>query len=90
LKFYYNAYPHDYARSIDISVRNQGGDWELVKSNVKWKLEPFDFVNNHPVYANRVQIIEMDAMRTDKVRIEIAVPNPGRDWTIGEIGVQSL
>lgn len=90
LKFYYNGYPHDYARSLDIFVRRLDGSWKLVKPGVGWKLETFDFVNNHPVYANRVQYIEMNGARTDAVRIEIAVPNPGRDWTIGEIEVQSL
>lgn len=87
LKFYYNKYPHDHARSLNIFVRRPEGIWDKAVSGMRWQLMPFDFVNNHPVYQNQVQSIEISGIETDAVRIEIDEPNPGRDWTIGEIEV---
>ena len=90
LKIYYNGYPHDHARSLDIIARKADGTWQTVRSGLAWRLQPFDFINNHPVYSNLVQRVDMQGVQTNAIRIEIAEPNPGRDWTIGEIEVQLL
>jgi hypothetical protein len=90
LKFFYNDCIHDHALSLDIAARLPDGTWKIVKSGVEWAEKPFDFVNNHPVYINRIQSVEMEGVQTDTVRIEIAKPNLGRDWAIGEIEVQTL
>ncbi|MBL4903823.1 MAG: hypothetical protein JKY62_14395 [Desulfocapsa sp.] len=90
LKFYYNGYTHDHARSLDISAQLSDGSWKQVAHDIKWRLQHFDFINNQPVYNNRVQNISVQAKQIKAIRIEINKPNPGRDWTIGEIKVQVL
>jgi len=85
LKFYYNRYPYDHAQSVNIYKKTSEDRWQRVKSNVPWRLEPFDFLNGHPVYSNQVQLIELEGVYTDAIKIEIAEPQEGRDWTIGEL-----
>ncbi len=90
IKMYYNEYPHDHALALNILVKDDNNDWRIVASDLKWRLEPFDFLHGHPVYGNLVQLIDMHAVYAKTIRIEIARPNLGRDWTIGEIEVRAL
>jgi hypothetical protein len=84
LRLYYNGYPHDRARSLNVFARGASG-WEPVATNVGWRIERFEFVNGHPVFGDQFHSIRFPPVTTDTLRIEIAEPEPDRCWTLGEI-----
>ena len=86
VSLYYNLYPYDRARALKIMAR-QGDAWQTVLARVPENFERFEFINGHPVYGNQVQTIRFEPVVTQALRIEIAEPSPGRDWTVGEITV---
>lgn len=87
LRFYYNEYPFDYADALNILIRRKDGVWTPVATNVPIDMAAFDVVNGHPVYGWQVQDIPLTGAEADAIRIEIARPRAGRDWTIGELEV---
>jgi hypothetical protein len=86
VRLWYNQYAHDAAPSIKI-VSRQGKEWQPLLSSVPAALDPFVFENNHPVYGDKMQTILFPAVPTDRLRIEIVLPNPRQDWSLVEIGV---
>ena len=61
--------------------------WRPLLERVPKQLDAFEWQNNHPVYGSHRQTYRFPAVTTDAVRMEVVEPNPGRDWTIGEIEV---
>ena len=86
MKVYYNLYRHDRARVARLQAFKRG-KWTTVLDNISRKLDCFDFLNGHPVYMNELQTLRFPPIKTDRLRLEILDPEPGRDWTIGEIKV---
>lgn len=86
VKLYYNQYRHDRARVARLQAFTKGA-WKTVLDNIPRKLDCFDFLSGHPVYMNDLQALRFPAVSTDRLRLEIVEPEPGRDWTIGEIQV---
>lgn len=86
LRFYYNDYPFDHADALNILARQQG-KWVPAAEQVAIDIATFDVVNGHPVYGWQVQDIPLNGITADQLRIEIARPRAGRDWTIGELEV---
>lgn len=86
VKVYYNQYRHDRARVARLQVF-QKGKWTTVLNSISRKLDCFDFLNGHPVYMNDLQTLRFPRVKTDRLRLEIVDPEPGRDWTMGEIKV---
>ena len=87
LRLYYNGYHHDRARSLDILAEHDGA-WVPVKEGVTGDLEPFEFRNGLPYYGNTPHTIRLGRVApTERLRIVVREPDPGRDWTIGEICV---
>lgn len=86
LRFYYNDYPFDHADALNILARQQG-EWIPAAEQVAIDIATFDVVNGHPVYGWQVQDIPLNGITADQLRIEIARPRAGRDWTIGELEV---
>lgn len=86
LRLYYNDYPFDHADSLNILIR-QAGEWITAAAEVPFETAAFDVVNGHPVYGWQVQDVALNGVMTDQLRIEIASPLSGRDWTIGELEV---
>jgi hypothetical protein len=85
LRFYYNGYHHDHARSLDV-YGIVDGEKKMLAENWAFDLDPFVFVNDHPVYSWQVQELTLEeSIETNELMIEINSENPGRDWTIGEI-----
>jgi hypothetical protein len=84
----YNLYARDQARALNVLARTATG-WRAVAQSVPAALDAMQFRNGHPVYGDEIQTIRFDPVITDQLRIEIAEPEPGRDWTIGEIGVRT-
>lgn len=81
---YYNYYPLDRARALDVYVL-QNGDWIRVRENVERGLDRREYDRGRPVYGNQFQSIEIPACWTRGVRIAIAKEDAERDWTIGEV-----
>ena len=86
VKLYYNLYRHDRARTARLQAFKRG-KWKTVLDNIPRKLDCFDFLNGHPIYMNQLQTLRFPRVKTDRLRLEITDPEPGRDWTIGEIKV---
>ncbi len=84
VSMYYNYYHHDRARSLNILAHTMDG-WKTVRPDITRDMDPFEFINSHPIYGNQVQTIRFTPVITDLLKIEINEPEPGRDWTIGEI-----
>lgn len=84
ITFYYDYYPYDNANAINI-LSIGGNATNAVTNSVAFEMQPFEFINNHPVYGSQFQTIRFPPVTTDHLRIEIAEPHSGRDWTIGEI-----
>jgi hypothetical protein len=61
------------------------GDWQPVVENLPRDMDRFEIVNGHPSYGNQLQTARFAPVTTDRLRLEIADPEPGRDWTIGEL-----
>jgi len=57
----------------------------VVRPSCEWKLEPFNVINGHPAYLDWVQIIPIDPITTDGIRVSVSEPQIGRDWSISEI-----
>lgn len=87
LRFYYNEYPFDHADAVHILAVDRDGGWQPVAVDVPVDIGGFDVVNGHPVYGWQVQDVPLDGVTTDRLRVEIARPRAGRDWTIGELEV---
>jgi hypothetical protein len=83
---FYNYYLFDRALALNVLAKTREG-WKVVAYKVPVDMDPFEFVNGHPLMGNQPQTIRFDPVETDALKIEIAEPNPGRDWTIGEIEV---
>jgi len=81
---FFNYYLNDMARSVNVLAKTPRG-WKTVAKNIGADLDPFEFFNGHPVLGNQPQTIRFDPVETDALKIEVAEPNPGRDWTIGEV-----
>jgi len=84
IRFYYNDYPHDHADAINIYIY-ENNQLVLTKEMIPFELAGFDFVNDHPVYGFQIQDIDLNQVIANKLTIELAEINAGRDWTIGEI-----
>jgi hypothetical protein len=86
ISFYYDYYPYDNANAINIISINDGdGTQHPVTNSVPFEMQPFEFINGHPVYGSQFQTIRFTPVMTSHLRIEIAEAHTGRDWTIGEI-----
>lgn len=86
LDLFYDYYPHDNAHAVNVLAAGSEG-WTPITNAVPFVMHPFEFVNGHPVYGSQFQTIRLEPTRTDTIRIEIAEPHVGRDWTIGEIQI---
>jgi hypothetical protein len=86
LALYYNLYRFDRAKTMRLQAY-KGKQWVTVQDGIPSTLDCFDIVNGHPSYINNIQIIRFPDVKTDRLRLEIIEPEPGRDWTIGEIRV---
>ena len=86
MKLYYNQYRNDRAREMRLQARVNGA-WKTILDHIPRKIDCFDFFNGHPVYMNEVKTLRWPAVTTDALRLEIVEPEPGRDWTMGEIKV---
>ncbi|PTN36513.1 hypothetical protein C6366_09320 [Desulfonatronum sp. SC1] len=81
----YTCYPHDRPRSLNILLHLETG-WEKVASSVPDAFQPFKFSGSHPIYGSMLQAIHISPPEfTDAVRIEVADPNPARNWSICQI-----
>ncbi len=86
MAIYYNLYRHDRAKAMRLQAY-KGKKWVTVLDGISNNLDCFDIINGHPSYINNIQTIRFPAVTTDRLRLEIAEPETGRDWTIGEIRV---
>jgi len=88
---YYNRYHHDRATALDVEVLDENGSWAAALENLPAGLDAHEFERNRPLYGNEFQRIELPAAtETTGVRIRIAEPNAGRDWTVGEVRLWGL
>jgi hypothetical protein len=86
----YDDYFGDRAPVMDISIRD-GDAWRLVGENVPEDLDPFEFINGHPVYRRFVQTYRSaPPVLTDGVRLDIVEANPRRSWTLMKIELYAL
>lgn len=83
---FYNFYLFDRALSLNVLAKTREG-WKVVAEKVPVGMDPFEFVNGHPMMGNQPQTIRFDPMEADALKIAVAEPNPGRDWTIGEVEI---
>ncbi len=83
---FYDGYPFDRAPALDLMGR-MSGRWQPLAVGVKQDTDEFAFINGHPVWGHTLQTIRFEPTLTDALKIQIAVPAPGRDWTIGEVEV---
>ena len=86
LRVYYHDYPHDRANAVTVLVRD-AGNWKRIAARIPEQLDAFDFSRGFPVWGNWVQTIPLPPSTARTVRIRIAEPREGRDWTISEIAV---
>ena len=86
LVLFYSGYPHDAAKALRVRARIDGG-WTTIAASVPLSFDEFELRHGHPVWGNLLQTIRIEPILTDALRIEIAEPNTGRDWTVGEIEV---
>lgn len=86
VNLFYDYYPYDNAHAVNILANTPEG-WTPITNAVPFVMHPFEFTNGHPVYGSQFQTIRLEPVLTDAVRIEIATPHEGRDWTIGEIEI---
>lgn len=84
---YYNAWYQDRPRSLNLRVKAAGEEWRLVAGGVDRAMDRFEMRNGHPVLGNQVQTIRWRPVLADALRVEVAEPEPDRDWAIGEIEV---
>lgn len=87
MALYYNAWYQDRPRSLNLWAKAADEEWRLVARGVERAMDRFEMRNGHPVLGNQVQTIRWVAVLADALRVEVADPEPGRDWAIGEIEV---
>lgn len=80
------GYHADRALAVRLRAR-VGGEWRTVCDSVPKRLDPFEWKNNHPTYGRKTQTYPFLPVEADALRLEIIEPNPGRDWTIGDLSV---
>lgn len=79
------GYPYDPARAVRVRVR-EGGAWREVLPLTPHAWDGVAWEHGHPALGfARQTLVWAEARLTDAVRIELAEPNPGRDWTLSEI-----
>jgi hypothetical protein len=84
---YYNAWYQDRPRTLNVWAWD-GATWQLAAERVERDMDPFEFLNGHPVLGHQVQTIRWPAaIPCSALRIEVAEPESERDWAIGEIEV---
>ena len=87
LAFFYDGYPFDMALLLNVLARDEAGGWKTVAEHVPDAMD-LGFQNGHPVFSKtETRTIRFEPVETDALRVEIARPNEGRDWTIGEVEV---
>ena len=86
LSLYYTGYAHDRARALNVRARTAEG-WTTLAANWERDFDRFEYVRGHPVMGSQLQTLRFAPVRADAVRLEIADPEPGRDWTIGEMAL---
>jgi len=87
---FYDDYYADRAPLMDISVRVEG-KWQVVGKNIPDNLDPFEFVNGHPVYRRYVQTIRSASPYfADGVRLEIVEANPTHLWSLMKIELYAV
>lgn len=59
-------------------------------SNAPADLDPFVFMNEHPVYGDRVQTFRFPSVLSDAIRIEVAIPNGGREWSVSQVQIYQI
>ena len=89
ITLFYDGYPHDNAHAVKLLAAIDDG-WTPIAKSVPFVMHPFEFINGHPVYGSQFQAICIDPVLTDAIRLEIAQPHEGRDWTIGEIEISAI
>jgi hypothetical protein len=82
----YDGYRYDRADALSLQAHD-GRAWVLLRERIPADLDAFEFRAAHPVYGRETQTVRFDPVRTDRLRLEIAEPRSGRDWSIGEIRV---
>ena len=88
VNLYYNYYAHDMADALTLRARTADG-WDTPVENAPRDIEAFVIRNGHPVYGDQTQTFRFEPVVTDCIRIELAVPSAGRNWTMGEIELYS-
>ncbi len=87
---FYDDYYADRAPLMDICLRIEG-KWRVAGKNISGDLDPFEFVNGHPVYQRYVQTIRgVDYYLADGVRLEIVEANPTRLWSLAKIELYAV
>ena len=81
---YYNQYAHDMAPSLKVLARKDN-TWISLLPPVPGKLDRFAFLNDHPVYGDKMQTIRFSVVQTDALRLEIVDPNHKQDWSLVEV-----
>jgi len=83
LSMYYNSYYHDHAGTMNIAARLHE-TWTTIATNVAWDLEHFEMINGHPVYGSVVHSMRFEPFVAEEIRVEVAEPIDGRDWSFSE------
>lgn len=82
---FYDFYRHDRAHALALEVMTSNG-WEVRGLAGPAKLEPVLFDHERPLYGHEFELLGfIGGQPVSGVRLRIAEPNPGRNWTIGEI-----
>ncbi len=84
LTLYYNKYAPDQAPALKVLALRKG-DWRPLLPGVPARLDPFVFLNGHPVYGDKMETIQFPPTQTQALRLEIVEPNPRQDWSMVEI-----
>jgi hypothetical protein len=80
----YNRYAHDQAPALKVMAR-KNGSWLTLLPRVQASLDPFVFLNDHPVYGEKRQILTFPTTQAKALRLEVLEPNPRQDWSMVEI-----
>ncbi len=85
VRLYYNRFKYSQARRLTIMVWQQNGFYPIRK-DISQYTDLFRIQQGHPVITSDiVQTIRLDPVETDRLRIVITEPAPGKDWSIGEV-----
>jgi hypothetical protein len=82
----YHDYPHDRAGGVRLLAR-QGGNWIALGLEFPGELDPFQFINQLPIYGRHQQTLRFNPVVTDGLRVEVSSPRPDRLWTLSEVRV---